>query len=147
MAERVLEGWAARDGVAVEVSSAGTSAEESGNPIDPRAARVLAQAGYRTAGHRAHRITAEEIRSADIVVAMEELHRDRMLRLVPDAHNIVLLTDYVPGAQPGSGVPDPWYGGAEGFRRTLEVVEAAMPGLLDAVRHRVAGATIRRSAT
>jgi len=34
----------------------------------------------------------------------------------------------------GSGLPDPWYGGPEGFEDTLAAVEAAMPGVLDEVR-------------
>lgn len=134
MAERVLEGWAERSGLPVDVASAGTSTEELGNPIDPRAARALARAGYRTTGHRARQVTATQIREADLVVAMEELHRSRMLRLVPDADNIVLLTDYVPGAEPGSGVADPWYGSADGFERTLHTLETAMPALLEATR-------------
>ncbi len=134
MAERVARGWADREGLeGVRFSSAGTSSEELGEPIDSRAQRVLAAAGYSTGGHRAHRISAAEIRDADLVVAMEELHLSRMRRLVPDAGNLALLTDFDPDAEPGSGVPDPWYGSADGFRGTLASIEAAMPGVLERV--------------
>lgn len=130
MAERVARGWADRDGVdGVTISSAGTSAEESGNPIDRRAARVLREAGYDPDGHRARRITAAEIRRADLVIGMEELHLSRMRTLVPAAPNLHLLTDFDPDAVPGSGVDDPWYGPPEGFRDTLAAIEAAMPGV------------------
>ncbi len=139
MAERVARGWAERAGLdGVRFTSAGTSTEELGEPIDARARRVLARAGYSSGGHRAHQITAAEIRDADLVVAMEGLHLSRMRRLVPDADNLALLTDFDPDAEPGSGVPDPWYGSADGFNGTLASIEAAMPGVLDRVRELVA---------
>ena len=135
MAERVAQRWADREGLeGVVFTSAGVSAEEHGNPIDPRARRVLAAHGYAAEGHRAHRITAAEIADADLVVALEPLHLDRMRRLVPDADHLVLLTDFDPDAEPGSGVPDPWYGDAAGFEDTLAAVEAAMPGVLARLR-------------
>lgn len=130
MAEQVAREWAARDGVHASFSSAGVSAEEQGNPMDSRAVAVLRQAGYPVTGHRAHRITADEIRRAELVVGMERLHLDRMRRLVPDAGNLALLTDFDPAASPGDPVDDPWYGPPSGFRRTLASVEAAMPGLM-----------------
>ena len=135
MAERVARSWAEREGVrGVTFTSAGTSSEELGEPIDPRARRVLARAGYSTAGHRAHQLTAAEVREADLVIAMEELHLSRLRRLVPDADNLALLTDFDPEAEPGSGVPDPWYGSADGFNGTLTAIEAAMPGVMDRIR-------------
>ncbi len=137
MAERVAERRAADAGLdGVVFTSAATSREEIGAPIDPRAQRVLAAHGYRTGGHAAHQITAAEIADADLVVAAEPLHVDRMLRIAPDADNLVLLSDFDPAAEPGSGLPDPWYGGADGFEDTLAAVEAAVPGVLDEVRRR-----------
>lgn len=135
MAERVAQGRAAAEGLdGVTFTSAGVSSEELGEPMDPRAQRVLARHGYRSGGHSAHQITAAEIRDADLVIAAEPLHLSRLRRLVPDADNLALLTDFDPDAAPGSGVPDPWYGSAEGFNGTLAAVEAAMPGVLDRVR-------------
>lgn len=135
MAERVARGWAEREGLeGVRFTSAGVSSEEIGNPIDRRARRVLDGAGYDSAGHRAQPITASGIREADLVIGLEELHLDRMRRLVPDATNLHLLTDFDPDAEPGSGIDDPWYGDAEGFLDTLAAVEAAMPGVLGRVR-------------
>jgi low molecular weight protein-tyrosine phosphatase len=135
IAERVAERAAADAGLTdVEFTSAATSREEIGAPIDPRARRVLAAHGYRADDHAAHQITADEIADADLVVAAEQLHVDRMLRIAPDADNLSLLSDYDPAAPKGSGLPDPWYGGPEGFEETLAAVEAAMPGVLDEVR-------------
>jgi protein-tyrosine phosphatase len=135
MAARVAERAAADAGLEnVEFSSAATSREEIGAPIDPRAQRVLAEHGYRSGGHLAHQITPDEIADADLVVAAEPIHVERMLRMAPDADNLSLLSDYDPEAPEGSGLPDPWYGGPEGFEDTLVAVEAAMPGLLEEVR-------------
>ena len=134
MAEAVARHWAERDGVDAVFSSAGVSSEEAGNPMDARAVAALRRAGYRPNSHTAHRITAGEIRDAAVVVGMEDLHLDRMLRLVPDAGNLRLLTDFDPTAVPGTGVSDPWYGPAAGFNDTLASIEAAMPDLLEHIR-------------
>ncbi|QGN34656.1 low molecular weight phosphotyrosine protein phosphatase [Microlunatus sp. Gsoil 973] len=140
IAERVAEQRASAVGLSdVRFSSAATSTEELGRPMDPRAAAVLRQYGYRDGDHVAHQITAEEIDGADLVIAMEPLHIERMRRLgdvdsALDEGRMALLTEFDPDAQPGSGVPDPWYGGPEGFEDTLAAVEAAIPGVLDRIR-------------
>ena len=135
MAERVAERMAADQGLTgVEFTSAATSREELGAPMDRRAESVLREHGYRVDGHVAHQITCEEIEHADLVIAMEDIHVTRMMGLTPEAGNVSLLTDYDPEAEPGSGVPDPWYGTADGFYDTLAAVEAAVPGVLDRVR-------------
>lgn len=135
MAERVAEKWLADMGVdGVEMSSAATSTEELGEPIDPRAVRTLHAAGYRTDGHRAHQITADEIAEADLVVAMEQIHVDKMRAMTGhDNANVVLLSKFDPEAQPGDGVPDPWYGGQSGFDDTLAAIERAMPMLIESL--------------
>jgi protein-tyrosine phosphatase len=135
MAERVAERMADEQGLSgVAFTSAATSAEELGEPIDRRAAGVLREHGYRTNGHRARRITRAEIEAADLVIAMEDIHVRKMLAIAPGASNLSLLSDYDPAAEPGSGIPDPWYGTPAGFYGTLDAVEAAMPGVLDRVR-------------
>jgi protein-tyrosine phosphatase len=135
MAERVAERMAEQQGLSgVEFTSAATSTEELGEPIDPRADAVLQQHGYRTDGHRARRITRTEIESADLVIAMEDIHIRKMLAIAPGATNLSLLSDYDPAAERGAGIPDPWYGTPAGFYGTLEAIEAAMPGVLDRVR-------------
>ena len=135
IAERVAQRLAADEGLTgVEFTSAGTSDEELGAPMDPRAAAVLRERGYRADGHVAHQIDVDEIEGADLVIAMEDIHVRKLLALDPAADNVSLLTDHDPAAVPGSGVPDPWYGTQAGFYATLETVEAAMPGVLDRVR-------------
>lgn len=134
MAERIAMSWAERAGIEATFRSAGVSDEERGNPIDYRAVKVLQESGYSTKGHRAHKVTAAEILNADLVIGLEQLHNDLMLRLAPHARNLALLTDFDPRAPKGSGIPDPWYGGPEGFYETRDAIEAAVPGLLTKVR-------------
>jgi protein-tyrosine phosphatase len=135
IAERVAERGAADAGLTgVEFSSAGTISEEYDDPMDRRAVAVLKERGYRYADHRARRITAAQIESADLVVAMENVHLERVLELAPDPSKVRLLTDFDPAAVPGSGVPDPWFGSDDGFYDTLTAIEAARPGLIDHIR-------------
>jgi protein-tyrosine phosphatase len=135
MAERVAERRAADLGLTgVVFTSAGTSAEDWDEPMDSRARAVLNEYGYRSDRHRAHRITRAEIEDADLVIAMEDLHLRQLTALSPGALNIRLLTDFDPAAAPGSGVPDPWFGTAAGFVDTLEIIESAVPGVLDRIR-------------
>jgi protein-tyrosine phosphatase len=137
MAARVAEKLAAERGLTgVEFSSAATSREELGAPMDDRATRVLRRHGYRTGEHEAHQITRDEIEGADLVLAMEDIHLRKMLAIDPGALNLRLLTDFDPDATPGSGIDDPWYGSADGFERTLGSIESAIPGLLDTIGER-----------
>jgi protein-tyrosine phosphatase len=111
------------------------SDEEHGNPIDPRAVTQLRSAGYTPGSHSAHRVTDAELAEADLVIGLEE-HHVRALRRRAPAADVRLLTEFDPDARPGEGVPDPWYGGREGFVRTAQAIEAAVPGVLAHLRHR-----------
>ena len=130
MAERVARAMAARRGLDLEIDSVGISDEEIGNPIDERAVEVLRAGGYETSGHHARQVSPEDLRRADLVVAAEQLHIDRMRAMVPDA-NYRLINDFNPHLPDGSAMRDPWYGDADGFKETLADVEAAMPAILD----------------
>ncbi|MEZ5086362.1 MAG: low molecular weight protein-tyrosine-phosphatase [Tessaracoccus sp.] len=131
MAERVARRRAAERGLELEIVSFGVSAEEERNPIDRRAARILTEAGYDATGHRARRITREDIDAADLVIAAEPHHIARMRRLAPDAENLALLNDFNPALPKGTPLDDPWYGSESGFKDTLADIEAAMDAILD----------------
>jgi protein-tyrosine phosphatase len=135
IAERVAEHAAAEAGVTgVEFSSAGTISEKYDDPMDRRAVAVLKERGYRYADHKARRIAEAQIESADLVVAMEDVHLRSVLELAPDPSRVCLLTEFDPTAAPGSGVPDPWFGSDADFYDTLTAIEGAMPRLLDRIR-------------
>ena len=159
MAEIVLRDRLAAAGIpdsgpgGVTVTSAGVSDEERGNPIDSRARRVLAEAGYGTgaddvsratdiaiASHSAHRITDAEIAEADLLLAMTDSHWNVLQRraagLGAEPARIRMYRELDPASAQqaeavtagGSSrsvlnVPDPWYGTMADFLDTLEVVE------------------------
>lgn len=159
MAEIVLRDRLAAAGIpdsgpgGVTVSSAGVSDEECGNPIDSRARRVLAEAGYGTgtddvsratgiaiASHTAHRVTDDEIAEADLLLAMTDSHwnvlQRRAAALEVDPSRIRMYRELDPTAARQAeavvagrasrsvlNVSDPWYGTMADFVDTLEVVE------------------------
>ena len=81
--------------------------------------------------------------SRDLVIALDDGHRHRLLALAPtpqDAAKVRLLRSFDPALPTGAGldVPDPYYGGMDGFEECLAMCEAACEGLLDAVREELA---------
>jgi protein-tyrosine phosphatase len=140
IAERVAERAAASAGLDnVQFSSAAGENHNIGERMDRRATAALKARGYRYGPHRARQVTTIEIADADLVIAMEDIHLEMMRAIAPEATNLSLLTDYDPDAEPGSGVPDPWFGSAAGFFLTVDAIEAAMPGVLQRVRELQAG--------
>lgn len=134
MAAIVAEAKASQEGITATFTSAGVSNEEAGNPLDPRAVKVLTGAGYQPAPHSAHLVTAEEVLAADLVIGMEELHLEKVRQLTPGAQHLYLLTDFDPNAVPGSEIADPWYGDEDDFVITLRQIEGAMPEMMKRTR-------------
>jgi protein-tyrosine phosphatase len=116
----------------VWVTSAGVGPWHEGEPADPRAAKTLDRAGYPTE-HTAHQLTAEHL-GADLLVAMDSGHYHVLREESDDPERVRMLRSFDPSADGDLDVPDPYYGGKDGFRDVLAMVEAAMPGLLDWVR-------------
>ncbi|MFD5447003.1 low molecular weight protein-tyrosine-phosphatase [Streptomyces sp. NPDC003470] len=144
MAEAVFRARVAEAGLEglVEVDSAGTDGWHEGEGADPRTMAVLEENGYGL-DHTARRFRPSWFGHLDLVVALDAGHLEALRRLAPTeqaADAVRLLRSYDPAA--GSGdldVPDPYYGGADGFEECLEMVEAASGGLLAAVREHMKG--------
>ncbi|MFF4958002.1 low molecular weight protein-tyrosine-phosphatase [Streptomyces sp. NPDC001222] len=125
----------------VEVDSAGTGGWHEGDGADPRTVAVLEENGYGSE-HTARQFEPSWFSRLDLVIALDSGHLKALLRLAPtpeDAAKIRLLRSYDPGADDDLDVPDPYYGGMDGFEQCLEMVEAASPGLLAAVREHMEG--------
>ena len=146
-AERVLLHHLAGTGAEAIIDSAGISDEEAGNPIDPRQARVLAAAGYRTDDHVARQITPDWLADRDLAVAMTARHYRALERIISGlpaeaAPELRMLREFDPEAAGQSPVPDvadPWYGGRlTDFEETLETMVRSVPGITDHL-HVVAG--------
>ncbi|MFC4332886.1 low molecular weight protein-tyrosine-phosphatase [Streptomyces andamanensis] len=120
---------------AVRVTSAGIGPWHAGEAIDERAGRTLARHGY-PVEHVAAQIGAGHL-DADLFLAMDRGHEKALRRLVPDPSRVRLLRTFDPDASGDLDVPDPYYGGAEGFEEVLALIESAMPGLLAWTRERL----------
>ncbi|QKV98025.1 low molecular weight phosphotyrosine protein phosphatase [Streptomyces sp. NA02950] len=119
---------------AVRVSSAGIGPWHVGEPIDERAGELLARHGY-PVEHIAAQVGAEH-EDADLFLAMDVGHEKALRRLVDDPSTVRLLRSFDPDAR-DLDVPDPYYGGPEGFHEVLAMIEASVPGLLAWVRERL----------
>jgi protein-tyrosine phosphatase len=134
IAEKVFVHELEKAGLAdeVHVSSAGTGGWHIGSPADERAAAVLRAAGY-DAEHTARQVDAEQL-GADLIVALDHSHRRVLQSMVPEPERVRLLRSFDPDAPPGAEVPDPYYGDDAGFTAVLEMVRAAVPGMIEWVR-------------
>ncbi|MFV2197658.1 low molecular weight protein-tyrosine-phosphatase [Nocardiopsis sp. LOL_012] len=144
MAEKVLAADLERAGLGalVRVDSFGTGHWHVGGGMDPRAASTLRVHGYLT-GHTARQVTPGELALRDLVLAMdldnlEELHRSAGEHGL-DASRLRLFRSFAPGAGVRPEVPDPYYGGDDGFTAVLTMVEAAAKGLTGELVTRLRG--------
>lgn len=129
----------------VEVDSAGTHAYHLGCAPDARSQRHAHARGYDLAPLRARQVCAADYTHFDLLLAMDW---DNLALLEdgcpPDPalrRKLRRLTDFIPAGSPLAGsqvVPDPYYGGADGFDHVLDLVEAACEGLVTHLRQVVA---------
>lgn len=118
----------------VEVSSSGTGDWHLGEPMDRRSAEVLREAGYDPDRHRARHFDSSWY-DHDLILVMDSANRRDVLAELPgDRHDRVrMFRDYDPEA-PGADLPDPWYGGRQGFLEVLEIVERTAANLVTHLR-------------
>lgn len=132
-AEAVLKDLVAQRGLdgLVEVDSAGTGDWHIGEPPDPRATEAAARNGIELEGV-ARQVRPADITEFDLIVAMDSSnHADLVAMADGDREHIVLLRDLT-GDQT-SDVPDPYFGGEDGFDEVLEIIRTNCDVLLDRV--------------
>jgi protein-tyrosine phosphatase len=127
--------------LALEVDSAGTHDYHVGDPPDPRAIAAARRRGIDLSGLRARQLSTSDLDQFDLVLAMDDENRRHVLALArPGARaEVRLFLDYAPD-QELREVPDPYYGGATGFERVLDLTEEAALGLLQELRRRARAA-------
>ena len=146
-AEAVFWRQLAEAGLAGEVAvdSAGLGDWHVGEDLDERSATALRARSYPAVPHQAKQFRAADFEDRDLVVALDAGHERAlraMARTAGDRAKIRMLRSYDPAAAgdpEGLDVPDPYYGGRDGFEECLDMVEAASTGLLSAVREQVEG--------
>ena len=121
----------------VEIDSAGTGSWHIGEPPDERARGAASLRGIDISGLRARKVRREDFEHYDLILAMDQENHMNLTRMAPPEHKgkIRLFLSYAPG-QPESEVPDPYYGGRQGFEHVLDLVEAASRGLLAEIEKR-----------
>jgi protein-tyrosine phosphatase len=143
MAHVILEQRLADAGLddQVTVVSAGTGGWHTGEPMDPRAAAVLAEAGYDPSRHIARRFTTDWYADNDLILAMDASNHADITDLAPDVASVgklQMFRAFDPEAtETDNEVPDPWFGGSSGFQQVLAMVERTADALVQDLANRL----------
>jgi len=137
LAENMFRYLAEQAGVGhlYEVDSAGTGNWHVGESPDSRMRRVAAAHGFRYDG-RARQFQPSDFEKFDWIIAMDTSNRAdlrRMARNDDERAKIHLLREFDPGGGPNAPVPDPYYGGIDGFEEVFQIVQRSCQGLLEAL--------------
>lgn len=137
-AEGVMAHLLAEEGLsdAVAIDSAGTSAYHVGESPDRRSTATAKRRGIRLEG-ASRQFVKSDFARFEYVVAMDLSNRQNLLSLAPDdaaRAKVSLLRDFDPDSPSNSEVPDPYYGGPDGFDVVLDICLAGCRGLLDHLR-------------
>jgi protein-tyrosine phosphatase len=137
MAEGVLRHKLVQAGLGgvVAVDSAGTQGYHTSEPPDPRAVKAAARRGYDIGSLQARPIRPEDFTRFDWLLAMDRSHLEWLARRPAAAQLRAGLLMAAASRHTGiDEVPDPYYGGPEGFERVLDLVEDACDGLVARLR-------------
>lgn len=121
----------------IQVDSAGTGGWHVGKAPDPRTQEVARRRGYELSGLRARQVTAEDFGRFDLVLAMDVANLRDLQHLKPAQSRSDLDLYLRRFALERDEVPDPYYGGAEGFEQVLDLLEQASDALLNELRGRL----------
>jgi len=124
----------------IEIDSAGTGDWHVGAPPDARATEAARRRGVVLEG-AARQVRPSDFEDYDLLLAADRQNLEHLRSIAPSGTargKVRLLREFDPGSDgaPDLDVPDPYYGGADGFEDVLDLVEAACRGLLDEVRDR-----------
>ena len=125
MAEGLFKKMTQDRGNEFETSSAGISAID-GLPASPGTVKVMAAEGVDVSGHRSQRLKAELVRASDKIFVMEKMHKDWILRFMPEAEDkVFLLTEYHTSDYGSAGefdIPDPIQMSDNFYQNVLSVI-------------------------
>lgn len=125
-----------RDDARFVVDSAGTSNYHEGEAPDPRAAEVARRSGITLDG-RARQLEREDLERFDYVIAMDATNLadvQQLARGVKPGTEVCLLREFDPDAGGELDVPDPYFGGPQGFERVQDIIERSCRGLLEHIQ-------------
>lgn len=131
--EAVLKQKAQRMGVEVEIDSAGTIAYHQGNPPDSRSREHGEKRGYAFSTITARQVKQVDFDYFDLILCADKHNLADLQAICPTSHQHKLGLFLKYGNLGYQEVPDPYYGGANGFELVLDLVEDAADGLLKSV--------------
>lgn len=119
----------------VRLDSAGTHDYHVGKPPDRRAQEAAGRRGYDLSHLRARQVRARDFSDFDLILAMDEDNYRNLLMLCPESqrHKVRLFMSFS-RQYTDQEVPDPYYGGSQGFDLVLDMVEDAASGIIDSLR-------------
>lgn len=130
-AEAVFRVRTAAAGLDVEIASAGTGAWHIGSPPDERAQAAGLARGYDLTPIRAQQVSPSDYETFDFLLAMDHDNLATLKSRAPKSADgrIRLFLSFAPELGLNA-VPDPYYGGDQGFEEVLDLIEAASDGLI-----------------
>ena len=117
-----------KKGIALRIESAGLGDWHVGDPPDERAQHHAKSRGYDLSAQRARQVSMRDFDEFDLILAMDRGHLRALRGMAPAEHHAKIRLFVADG-----DVPDPYYGGAEGFERVLDLVEERCRALLDEI--------------
>lgn len=116
---------------AYQIDSAGMISYHTGEAPDPRTRRTARTRGYDLDGQKARQVTHSDFERFDHILAMDGSHYDDLMAMADSSHHhkIKMFLSFLPNA-PVADVPDPYYGGPEGFENTFQLIEDGSKALL-----------------
>jgi protein-tyrosine phosphatase len=121
----------------ITIDSAGTHDYHVGEPPDARTVEAAARRGYDLSGLRARKFEREDFHRFDLVLAMDRANHAVLAHVAQPSsgHKLRMMMSYARRFEE-TDVPDPYYGGEEGFERVLDLLEDAARGLLETIREK-----------
>jgi protein-tyrosine phosphatase len=132
LAQGILEHNAKEKGVELEVDSAGTSAFHQGDQPDPRSISIAFLKGIDITKQRARQFVAEDFKRFDIIFVMDKSNYNDVVKLTSKREDIekvrLIRNEDLEGSN--KQVPDPYYGGDEGFEEVFDMLDSATKAFL-----------------
>jgi len=121
----------------ITIDSAGTHDYHIGEAPDSRTQHVALQRGYDMSDLRGRQVESEDFKNFDYVLAMDRANLVILKNITPQNSrtHVQLFLEYA-RHHTESEVPDPYFGGVDGFERVLDMVEDAAEGLLQHIQQR-----------
>ncbi len=136
LAEGILKDKVEKSGLDVEVDSAGTGGWHVGEKPDSRSIEKAWEYGINISGQRARQFKASDLKEFDMVYAMDASNYSNIIAMAESDSEIDKVKMILNESSPGSNqaVPDPYYGGADGFETVYQLLDEACDAIINKLK-------------